>query len=164
MFFFHYDLVTANYCLSDTLEKAKCGTNSSLQSIFKDNLNKLIFSHLNINSIRNKFDILADIIKDKIDILMISESKVDNSFPDGQFFLDGFGTPLGLDGNRNSGSRRWLLVKDGSVSIHHQNLQKLAAEMLKVFRGLSHEIANALFQFREQIPYELRQRPQFQIP
>ena len=89
--------------------------NSSLQSIFKDNLNKLIFSHLNINSIRNTNDILADIIKDKIDILMISESKVDNSFPDGQFFLDGFGTPFGLDGNRNSGSRRWLLVKDGCL-------------------------------------------------
>ena len=24
---------------------------------------------------------------------MISETKVDDSFPDGQFFLDGFGTP-----------------------------------------------------------------------
>ena len=57
-----------------------------------------------------------------------------------------------------------LLVKDGSVSIHHQNLQKLAVEMFKVSRGLSPEIVNELFQFREQIPYELRQRPQFQIP
>ena len=36
--------------------------------------------------------------------------------------------------------------------------------MFKVSRGLSPEIANELFQFREQIPYELRQRPQFQIP
>ena len=57
-----------------------------------------------------------------------------------------------------------LLVKDGSVSIHHQNLQKLAVEMFKVSRGLSPEIVNELFQFREQIPYELRQRSQFQIP
>ena len=57
-----------------------------------------------------------------------------------------------------------LLVKDGSVSIHHQNLQKLAVEMFKVSRGLSPEIVNELFQFREQIFYELRQRPQFQIP
>ena len=51
-----------------------------------------------------------------------------------------------------------------AVSIHDQSLQKLAAEMLKVFRGLSHEIANALFQFREQIPYKLKQRAQFKIP
>ena len=85
-----YDLVTIDDCLSDTLEKAKFGTNSCLQTIRKDNLNKLIFAHLNINSVRNKFDSLADIIKDNIDTLMISESKVDSSFPDGQFFLDGF--------------------------------------------------------------------------
>ena len=54
-----------------------------------------------------------------------------------------------------------LLVKDGSISIDHQNLQKLAAEMFKVSGGLSPEIVNELFQFREQIPYELRQGPQF---
>ena len=57
-----------------------------------------------------------------------------------------------------------LLVKDSSVSIHHQNLQKLAVEMFKVSRGLSFEIVNELFQFREQISYKLRQRPQFQTP
>ena len=99
--FFPYDLVTLNDCLSDTLEKAKFGTNSSLQTTRKDNLNKLIFAHLNINSIWNKFDSLADIIKDNTDILMISETKVDDSFPDGQFFLDGFGTPFHLSRNRN---------------------------------------------------------------
>ena len=35
---------------------------------------------------------------------MISETKADNSFPDGQFFLDGFGTPFRLDRNRNAGA------------------------------------------------------------
>ena len=57
-----------------------------------------------------------------------------------------------------------LLVKDGPVSIHHQNLQKLTVEIFKVSRGLSPEIVNQLFQYREQISYELRQRSQFQIP
>ena len=51
-----------------------------------------------------------------------------------------------------------------AVSIHHQNLQKLAVEMFEVSRGLSPEIVNELFQFREQLPYELRQTSQFQIP
>ena len=46
-----------------------------------------------------------------------------------------------------------LLVKDGSVSIRHQNLQKLAVEMFKVSRGLGSEIANEVFQFKEQITY-----------
>ena len=58
-----------------TVEKAKSGTNSSLQTIRKDNLNKLIFPHLNINSIRNTLDFLADIIKDNIDILMQGHSE-----------------------------------------------------------------------------------------
>ena len=49
---------------------------------------------MNINLIRHKFDSLADIMKDNIDILMISETKVDDTFPEGQFFLEGFGTPL----------------------------------------------------------------------
>ena len=36
--------------------------------------------------------------------------------------------------------------------------------MFKVSRGLSPEIVNELFQFRERIPHKLRQRSQFQIP
>ena len=57
-----------------------------------------------------------------------------------------------------------LLVKDGFVFIYHKNLQKLSVETFKVSRGLSTKISNEVFQFREQIPYELRQKPQFQIP
>ena len=57
-----------------------------------------------------------------------------------------------------------LLLNDGSVSIHHQNLQKLAAEMLKFSRGFSTKIVDQLFQFKEQIPYELRKRSQFPNP
>ena len=36
--------------------------------------------------------------------------------------------------------------------------------MLKFSRGLNSKIFNELLQFREQIPYELRQRCQFEIP
>ena len=57
-----------------------------------------------------------------------------------------------------------LLVKDASVSIKHQILQKLVVEMFKVSRSLSPEIVHEFFQFREQISYKLRQRSQFQIP
>ena len=34
---------------------------------------------------------------------MISETKVDDSFPDGQFFLDDFGRSFLLNRNRNDG-------------------------------------------------------------
>ena len=39
---------------------------------------KIIVSHLNINSIRNKFDALSFIIDTNIDILLISETKLDD--------------------------------------------------------------------------------------
>ena len=43
--------------------------------------NRLIFAHSNINSVRNKVDLLADIVKNNIDILMISETRLDLTFP-----------------------------------------------------------------------------------
>ena len=38
---------------------------------------------MNINSIRNKFEMKAEIIKD-FDIFLISESKLDSTFPNAQ--------------------------------------------------------------------------------
>ena len=81
-------------------------------TILKDDLNKLIFVHLNINSIGNKFDSLAGIIKDNIDILIISEMNVGNSFPDGQFFLDGFRTPFHNYRNKNCGGIMLFIRND----------------------------------------------------
>ena len=66
--------------------------NNTLKSLRKDNLNKLIFAHLNINSIRNKFELLSEQIKGNVDVLMISETKIDDSFPVGQFLIEGFCT------------------------------------------------------------------------
>ena len=43
---------------------------------------------------------------------MISKTKVDHSFPDGQFFLDGFKTPFRLDRNRNSGDIMLFIRND----------------------------------------------------
>ena len=42
--------------------------------------NHIIIAHLNINSIRNKFDMLKEIIGNTIDILLMSETKLDNTF------------------------------------------------------------------------------------
>ena len=45
------------------------------------NVNRVLIGHLNINSLRNKFEVFKDIIKDKLDIIMVSETKLDDSFP-----------------------------------------------------------------------------------
>ena len=78
-------------------------TNADLKSLRIRNLNKTVLDHLNINSIRNKFDFLAHQVKGNIDILMISETKLDESFPPSQFLLDGYSVPIRFDRNRNSG-------------------------------------------------------------
>ena len=73
------------------------------ENIRSDNMNKLILAHLNINYIRNKFQFLVEQIKGKIDILMISETKIDESFPQGNFLIDGFSSPYRLDRDSKGG-------------------------------------------------------------
>ena len=68
-----------------------------LKALRLKNFNKLILAHLNINSLRNKFEFLISLIKDNIDILMISETKLDQSFPTNQFMINGFSAPFRLD-------------------------------------------------------------------
>ena len=84
----------------DNLTAKKYGEcNITLKTIRSDNENKLIFAHLNINSIRNKFEFLATQGKGKIDILMILETKIDKVFSKGNFLIEGFSTPYRLDRN-----------------------------------------------------------------
>ena len=83
-----------------------------LHNLRLKNPNRLIFAHLNINSLRNKFDLLTNIVKDKIDILMISETKLDSSFPKGQFNLRGFSEPYRLDRNGNGGGKLVFIRED----------------------------------------------------
>ena len=49
------------------------------------NYSNVIFSYLNINSIRNKFDNLKLIIYEHVGILCVTETKTDKSFPTTQF-------------------------------------------------------------------------------
>ena len=66
-------------------------------------MNKLIFGHLNINSLRNKFDLFSEQVKGSIDILMVSETKLDDSFPEAQFLIEGFHSPVRFERNSNGG-------------------------------------------------------------
>ena len=54
-----------------------------LKGIRKSNVNKLVFGQVNINPLRNKFDMLSELIKGFVDVFMISETKLDDSFPEG---------------------------------------------------------------------------------
>ena len=76
----------------------------SMLNILKiNNINRIVIAHLNINSLRYKFDSLSDIVAGKIDILLISETKLDDSFPTSYFKIFGYSKPLRLDRTANGG-------------------------------------------------------------
>ena len=68
-----------------------------------ENLNKLVFGHLNINSIGNKYEFLVEQVKGNIDAIMIAETKIDDNFPVDNFVIDGYSTLYRLDRNSNDG-------------------------------------------------------------
>ena len=102
-----FNLLGDNISETENVSNASTAIVSNAKSAPKDirvsNINRLIFGHLNINSFRNKFDFLCEQIKGSIDIFMISESKLDESFPQGQFLIDGFHTPFRFDCNKTGG-------------------------------------------------------------
>ena len=55
-----------------------------------DNVSNTIIGHLNINSFRNKFVFVEDIIKLFDDVFLVSESKLDHTFPSNQFRINGY--------------------------------------------------------------------------
>ena len=79
------------------------------------NPNRLVFAHININSLRNKFDMLQEVIGNNIDVLLISETKLDASFPSSQFILDGFTPPYRLDRTQHGGGIM-LFIREGIPS------------------------------------------------
>ena len=60
-------------------------------------MNRIIIGHLNIDSLKNKFESLQEQINGNVDILLISEAKLDDSFPNGQFLIKGYSAPYRLD-------------------------------------------------------------------
>ena len=74
-----------------------------LKNIRIDNLKNVIIGQLNINSLRNKIQDLAQLMKGTLDILVITETKLDYTFPEKQFMIPGYKKPFRADRNRNGG-------------------------------------------------------------
>ena len=85
---------------------------SLLQNLKAKNKDRPIIAHLNINFLDPKFDPLQDIIKYNVDILLVSETKLDDTFPCGKFFIEGYKEPIRLDRNRNGGGLLFFIRDD----------------------------------------------------
>ena len=62
------------------------GPKELIRKLKTDDPDKLIIGHLYINSIRKKVQYLCDIITNNIDILLIPETKLNDSFPNWSIF------------------------------------------------------------------------------
>ena len=67
------------------------------------NLNSLIMGNLNINPLSSKFDQLEVSIREKIDILKITETELDSNFCLEQFVISGYSKPYKLERSRSRG-------------------------------------------------------------
>ena len=84
----------------------------SLKNVPVSKINKLKLGHLNINSIRNKFDLSNKGIKGFIDVLMVTETKLDDSFPEGQSLVESIHSPFRFDCNKNDGIIKLYVRED----------------------------------------------------
>ena len=73
-----------------------------------ENNHKLIFAQLNINLIQNKFELVAQQIKGNIDVLMISETKTEDSFRVRNFLIESFSPSYRVDRDSHGGSNKFI--------------------------------------------------------
>ena len=74
-------------CFNAAPDEHQCDIILGLKNLLVKYSNKIIVVHLNINSVRNKFELFSSLIGGKMDILMISETKLNVTFPANQFFI-----------------------------------------------------------------------------
>ena len=92
-----------------------------------------MISHININSNRNKFEMLLNISKGNLDILMICKTKLDLTLPSNQFTTEGYAAQIKFD--RNSRGRGILLYIREYIPA-----RLLATSLPKYFEGFFVEL------------------------
>ena len=85
---------------------------STLHTLKAKNVDRPVIAHLNINFLGSKFEPLKSLIKDNIDILLISETKLDDTFPSSQFTIEGYSKPIRLDRDFHGGGLLFFLRDD----------------------------------------------------
>ena len=104
---------------------------SELISLRKRFPNNPMIGYLNINHIGNKIINLRDIcFKAPIDILCIDETKLDCSYPDSQFHIDGYQfPPFRKDRNKNGGGKI-VYTREGIIVKRLKELEGKTSEII----------------------------------
>ena len=91
-------------------EKKTKGTIKTLIGLRRKHPKNVFRGHFNVNSLRNEFESLKELIKNTFDIFLVTESKLDSSFPDCQFSIPGYRI-VRKDRNKNGGEYFSSLMK-----------------------------------------------------
>ena len=79
------DCISNSQNSNEIMKEVRNGKDHDAFSLLKkqrlDYPKNIIFGHLNINSLRNKFESIYELIKGKFDIFLINKTKSDASFP-----------------------------------------------------------------------------------
>ena len=70
---------------------------SHLRNLRSKTGGNIIFSYLNINFVRNKFENPCELVAGNVDIICITETKLDPSFRNALFLIPGFHKILRMD-------------------------------------------------------------------
>ena len=73
---------------------------------------------------------MESIFKGNVDILMVSETKLDDSFPEGQFIINGFKSPFQLDCSKNGGGIMLYIRED--IRANLKSIENLPIEAFYV--------------------------------
>ena len=85
---------------------------SAMRGVRMKYTNNLITAHININSIRHKFENISTLFDESIvDLFVITESKLDDSFPNAQFYTEGYKL-YRKDRNKNGGGIMFYVRSD----------------------------------------------------
>ena len=97
--------------------------NATLRELRTQNVNNIVIAHVNINSLRNKFDSLVQLVSENVDILVIGETKLDMTFPKGSFRINGFKSPYRRDRNIDGGGVMIYVREDIACQEKDHDLQ-----------------------------------------
>ena len=96
---------------------------SGLVKLRKDHIDNPSIGYQNVNSLSEKIIYLREIcLKTLIDILCVNETKLDSSYPNPQFHIDGYQFPSFCKDRNKYGGGKMVYIKDGTIAKRLENL------------------------------------------
>jgi len=121
---------------SQKLENNKENKNSDLdllglKSLITDHHSNPFIAYLNVNFLHNKIDSLREVLKESpIHILCVDETKLDHTFPDSQFKIEGYQYPPFRRDRNCHGGGKIVFVKEGLIVKRLENYEVFDPEII----------------------------------